>query len=131
MKEFIEVTFDPVQSRNELDELGVLLNSSANLSESKDIQPFFKARPQLTAFLGTYVSDIGPASRIAYEFPIFGDFAADIVVGNRDRGTYCLIELEDATSDSVFTLVKGKSTKEWGRRLEHGFSQLVDWFYSL
>lgn len=25
----------------------------------------------------------------------------------------------------------GKSTKEWGRRFEHGFSQLVDWFCHL
>src|SRR2546430_1042042 len=101
MKEFIEVTFDPVQSRIELDELGALLNSSANLSESKHLHPFFRARRQLTAFLGTFVSEIGPARRLAHEFPIFGDFATDIVVGNQDRGNYCLIELEDATSDSI------------------------------
>ena len=32
---------------------------------------------------------------------------------------------------SLFTKHGEKSTREWGRRFEHGFSQLVDWFYAL
>lgn len=27
--------------------------------------------------------------------------------------------------------MKGRSTPEWSRRFDHGFSQLVDWFYTL
>ncbi len=131
MKDFIGVAFDPVRSKAELVELGVLLQSGANLSESKDIQPFFKARHQLTAFLGTFAANVGPGNWIAYEFPIFGDFATDIVVGNKEQGAYCLIELEDAKPQSIFARVRGKSTKQWGQRFEHGFSQLVDWFYAL
>src|SRR5262249_54897581 len=44
---------------------------------------------------------------------------------------YCLIELEDGRPGSIFTAVKNKSTKERSRRFDHGFSQLVDWFYAL
>lgn len=53
------------------------------------------------------------------------------MLGNREQGEYCLIELEDGRLGGIFTTVKNKATKEWGRRFEHGFSQLVDWFYSL
>jgi len=131
MKSFLDVTLNPVQCKREIDELGALLKSKPKMAERAEIQPFFRARQQLSAFVGTYVPDIGPAKRLAYEFPIFGDFAADLVVGNKERGAYCLIELEDAGRDSIFTAVKGKSTKEWGKRFDHGFSPLVDWFRAL
>src|SRR5262249_51187392 len=108
-----------------------LLQSKKHLSERDDLQNFFKKRRQLTAFIGTYAPNLGPASQLAYEFPLFGDFAADIVLGNREKGEYCLIELEDGRPGSIFTAVKNKSTKERSRRFDHGFSQLVDWFYAL
>lgn len=131
MKEFIEQIFDAGRCKREIDELGVFLNSKSELSERSEILPFFNTRRQLAAFLGTYAPVVGTANRIAYEFPIFGDFIADLVIGNKDREAYCLVELEDAGRDSLFTTVRGKSTKEWGRRFEHGFSQLVDWFHAL
>ena len=39
--------------------------------------------------------------------------------------------MEDARDESIFASVKQKSTQEWSRRFEHGFSQIVDWFWSL
>jgi hypothetical protein len=60
-----------------------------------------------------------------------GDFAADIVLGNKEKGVFCVIEFEDGKPDSMFTKLPNKSTTEWSRRFEHGFSQLVDWFYAL
>jgi hypothetical protein len=114
-----------------LAELGRLLKSKADLTERRDIQPFFRKRDQLSAFLGTYTFDIGPGTHLAYEFPFLGDFAADIIVGNRDRGEYLVIELEDALPTSVFTKVKSKKTKEWSRKFDHGYSQLIDWFSCL
>src|SRR4051812_4286178 len=54
-----------------------------------------------------------------------------ILVGNSTKHSYCMIELESGTSDGIFANVKGKATKEWSRRFEHGFSQLVDWFLAL
>jgi hypothetical protein len=131
MKEFTEISLDPAQCKREIWELAELLKSKPTLAERGEIQPFFKSHQQLAAFIGTYVPDIGPARRLAFELPIFGDFVADIVVGNKERGAYCLIELEDASTDSVFVPVIGKATKEWGKRFEHGFSQLLDWFHGL
>jgi Domain of unknown function (DUF4263) len=108
-----------------------LLQSGQPLPERAVIQPFFKQRKQLSAFLGSYVPDAFPADRIAFEYSVFGDFAVDIVVGNSGTSTFCVIELEDGTPESVLASKSGRSTKEWGRRFEHGFSQIVDWFYAL
>jgi hypothetical protein len=130
MKEFKSVVYDAAKVRNELNQLGKLLKKES-LSERKDIQPFFKKRYQLSAFMGTYALDIGPGTDLAFEFPFLGDFAADIIVGNRARGEYLVIELEDGTPGSMFTKLKGKKTKEWGKRFDHGYSQLIDWFSCL
>lgn len=130
MKEFTTIRFDPAQCRKELDRFHALLASRHELSERHDLQPLFKESPQLTAFIGTRFSDIGTANRLAYELQIFGDYAADVVLGNFEQKTFCAIELEDARSNSIFHKPEGRATKEWGRRLEHGFGQLVDWFFS-
>jgi hypothetical protein len=60
-----------------------------------------------------------------------GDFAADLVLGNRETGVFAVIEFEDGKPDSIFTRPRKKATTEWSRRFEHGFSQLVDWFAAL
>jgi Domain of unknown function (DUF4263) len=101
------------------------------LAERADIQAFFKKRKQLSAFIGTFAPNIGPASLLGYEFPFMGDFSADIVLGNKETGVFCVIEFEDGKPGSIFKKLPKKSTTEWGQRFEHGFSQLVDWFYSL
>src|SRR5262249_2142088 len=130
MKDFINVDFDPAQCKRELDRFQALLASKQDLSERDDLQPLFKNNPQLTAFIGTSIPDIGPANLLANEFQIFGDYAADIVIGNLETKTFCAIELEDARPNSIFSPRQGRTTTEWGRRFEHGFSQLVDWFFS-
>lgn len=130
MKEFTRVQFDAARCRKELDRFQALLRSKNELSERGDLQRLFKSSPQLAAFIGTSIPDIGPANRLAHEFQVFGDFAADIVIGNFEKKTFCAIELEDARSDSVFRRRRGKATSEWGDRLERGFSQLIDWFFS-
>lgn len=128
MKQFSSHEFDMTQCKKDVEELGKLLVSKTELEERSDIQPIFKNRPHLHALIGSYVPDLIAVDRIAYEFPICGDFAADLVVGSSKTQNYCMIELEDAKSDSVFCELRGKATKEWGKRFEHGFSQLVDWF---
>jgi Domain of unknown function (DUF4263) len=130
MKEFDSVTFDPPRCRAELDRLQSLLASKTDLSERGDLQPLFKECPQLAAFIGATIPGIGPATRLAYEFDVFGDYTADLVIGNPEKKTFCAIELEDARPDSIFHQIGSRATKEWGRRLEHGFGQLVDWFFS-
>ena len=130
MKEFIPIDFDPAQSRQELDRFRSLLASKHELSERYDVQPLLQECRQLMALIGVGIPRSGPANRIAYEFPVFGDYVADIVIGDFERQCYCAIELEDARPNSIFHKLEGKATPEWGRRFEHGFGQLVDWFFS-
>jgi Domain of unknown function (DUF4263) len=127
-KQFKQITLDPKKCRAEINELGALLKSKAALSEKNDVQPFFKNRPQISAFIGSYVRDSGPATDYAFEYPFYGDFAADLVVGDKAGRRFCVIEFEDGRKDSIFKVPKGKSTPEWSPRFEHGFSQIVDWF---
>jgi hypothetical protein len=131
MKEFKTVAFDAAKVRTDLESFGKLVKSRPRLAEREVLQPFFKKRVHLSAFMATYALDLGPSTHLAYEFPFLGDFAADIIVGNREQGEYLVVELEDGAPDSVFTKVRGKSTKEWSRRFDHGYSQLIDWFSCL
>ena len=73
---------------------------------------------------------VNKIDRLGHEMDVFGHFRCDVVVGNSTERAYSLIEFEDATEGSVFR--KGpKYNDEWGPRLEHGFSQLVDWFWTI
>lgn len=94
-KNLEEVVFSPEKCRAELAAFKKLLDSRKELGERKDIQKFFKRRKQLSAFIGTFAPNIGPAKRLAFEFPFLGDFSADIVLGNNESGTFCVVELED------------------------------------
>jgi hypothetical protein len=130
-KNLESILFNPTQCRRELAAFHKLLRTKTHLAERADVQMFFKKRTQLAAFIGTFAPNIGPATHLGFEYPFMGDFSADIVLGNTEKGVFCVVEFEDGQPDSIFTRVPKKSTTEWSRRFEHGFSQLVDWFYSL
>ncbi len=130
MKEFLSINFNPAQCRAELDRFRELLDSKDELSEQHELMPLFRECQQLAAFIGSRVPNIGPANRLAYRFEVFGDHVADIVIGNMEKKCFCAIALEDARPNSVFNKLESKATTEWGRRFEHGFGQLVDWFFS-
>jgi hypothetical protein len=125
------IAFDLAALDGELRALGAFLKSKADLSEKKDIQPFFKARKHLSAFLGTFSPAVGPATELAFEFPFFGDFSADVLLGNKKAGEFCVVEFEDGRRDSLFKRQPARGNPEWSARFEHGFSQFVDWFYHL
>src|SRR5262249_44514714 len=57
-------------------------------------------------------------------------YGADIVLGNREK-QFCFVELENGDPNAVLERVGKKSTKEWSKDFEHGFSQVVDWFCHL
>jgi Domain of unknown function (DUF4263) len=130
-KIFETITYDPMKCKKELQALGRMLQAKPALSERDDILPFFKTRRQLAAFLGTFASDIGPATEIAYEYSFLGNYAADLIVGNRKSRHYLAVEFEDGKDTSIFKKVRNRSTTDWSARFDHGFSQLVDWFYTL
>jgi hypothetical protein len=124
------IDFSPDECARELQRFKQLLDANLELSEGKDILPFFKKHKNLSALIGTKNPYVTRFDCLAYEYDLFGDFACDLVVGDRSKQAYTLLEFEDARRRTLFC--KGtKSTHEWGRRCEHGFSQLVDWFWRI
>jgi hypothetical protein len=130
MKGLDTFTIDLKQCLVELEEFEQLLHNNSELRERRDILPFFKQRLNLSAFIGFYVPQIVKLNQLKHEFTFFGDFRADLVVGDSVNNTYCFIEFEDATKESIF-VNKGRSTLDWSSRFEHGFSQIIDWFWKL
>ena len=131
-KLFTDIDFDYATFKREIQEYEDFLNSKVDLDEMADIQPFFKLRPTLTSHIASSISNISVPNKIAFEYNIFGDFACDLAVGNTDSNTYCFIEFEDAKKKSLFIEDrKHKYKPSYGQRLEHGYSQIVDWFYKI
>jgi hypothetical protein len=131
MKELDNHIFDLAKYEVELEEFRLLLESKDELSEKGDILPFFNIRRQLSSQIATIFPKIISTERIAFEFDIFGDFASDLTVGDNKTNTYCFIEFEDAREQSIFLKVGKKYKHEFSPRLEHGFSQLIDWFFKI
>ena len=122
--------FDPQACEGELVAFEGLLAGKAELGERADVLPFFRAHPQLTAFIGSYHPNLITPDRLGLEVPLFGMFQADAIVGDRARNAYCLIEFEDGRAGSVFVR-RGRRISDWAPRFEHGFSQIVDWLWLL
>ena len=129
MKELQSFQLDFAQCGTELDKFRQLLDARDELSERKDVLPFFKKRRHLSALMGLLAADLITPTRLAYEFSIFGDFTCDVAIGGSRKGSYCLVEFEDGRSDSVFRKAGRKATREWSPRFEHGYGQIIDWFW--
>lgn len=130
-KDLEVIAFNPTQCRKELAAFKKLLASQERLDERKDVLAFFKKHKQLAALMLSLAPGSGHANLIAFEFPFLGDFSADVVLGSRETSTYCLVEFEGGKQNSIFRKVRNRSTTEWSPQYEHGFSQLVDWCYTL
>ena len=130
MKALEPFTFQPKECSSELDAFQKLLDSKGELKERGDILPFFQRHKNIAALIGTYAPTLVTIDRLSFEYTLFGDFRADLIVGDAHRKSYCLVEFEDATKESVFK-VKGRTTSDWSDRFEHGFGQLVDWFWKV
>lgn len=131
MKKLTQHTFDRAQCRVQWKEFEQLLKSKTVLDENKDILPFFKARQDLSLFITSYIPDIKDADVLAHEYPIYGDFRADLVIGDSVTHNYLLVEFENGSANSIFTKKKSKATPDWAPRFECAFSQLVDWLWKL
>jgi Domain of unknown function (DUF4263) len=131
VKTFDSVRLNVAQCGRDLDDFGNLLASRDELSETRDVLPFFRQRPHISAMLGSYLpSMLNPERVISYEYRLYGDFATDLVIGDPSRASFCFVEFEDALPTSVFG--KGsRSIPVWSSRFQNAFSQVVDWFWSL
>lgn len=122
--------FDPYACQDELAAFERLLAGHEALGEREDILPFFRSHLHLAAFLSSYHPNLITSNRLGLEVPLFGQFQADAIVGDRTRHAFCLVEFEDGRANSVFVR-RGRQTSDWASRLEHGFSQIVDWLWLL
>lgn len=128
---FTALTFDPAHCRADIDAFERLLIENPELSEREQILPFFRAHPHLCLLMGAYNSSIVVADRLACELSLFGQFTADVVVGDWRRKRYCLIEFEDGKRNSMFVRRAGRQTTDWTSRFLVGYSQVADWFWLL
>ncbi len=122
--------FDPMACRTDLDDFKRFLAAKPELSERGDISPFFRAHPHLSAFLGSYNPNVTTYDRLAVEVGLFGQFAADVVAGDRHNRAYCFVEFEDGQSNSIF-VNRGRQTTDWAPRFDHANSQIIDWLWLL
>ncbi|MFO0863930.1 MAG: DUF4263 domain-containing protein [Gemmataceae bacterium] len=131
MKLFDTFTFDYEECRNQLEEFRTLMNNKSSLSEKSDVLPLFQKSRQLAWFFSSFNTRIRTVDRFAREFDVFGDFSADLAIGDSAAGEYCFIEFEDARTNSVFDRKGTKATRDWGARFDHGYSQIVDWIHKI
>lgn len=125
------MAFDPAQCRADLDAFERLLAENRDLSEREQILPFFRAHPHLSLLLGVYNPGVVAIDLLAYELPLFGQFTADVAVGDWRRKRYCLVEFEDGKRNSIFVRRGGRQTTNWASRFLAGYSQVMDWFWLL
>jgi hypothetical protein len=87
--------FDATQCRQEWYEFEDLLKSKSKLEERKDVLPFFKKRHDLSMLICNYFPKVVEPNTFAHEYAIYGDFVADLVVGDSSRHRYLLVEFEN------------------------------------
>lgn len=131
MKKFQEFRFDPRTCRTQLNELKAHLENHDNLNERKDVLAFFREREHLSAYIGSYSFNLNDFDRLAFEYDLFGDFKADLAIGDSRHGSYCFVEFEGASPTSIFKSESARATRIWSSKFEQGYSQIVDWFWKL
>ena len=130
MPNFNNVTFDINKCQLELQDFYDLLANNTTLSERNKILPFFRNRLHLSSLVGLY-NNIINADRIAHEYDLYGEFRADLVVGDGSRSAYCFVEFENADDKSIFVTKTTRTTPFWSQRFLGAFSQVADWFWKL
>ncbi|WP_426781181.1 Shedu immune nuclease family protein [Pseudomonas syringae] len=131
MKNLQPHTLAPIIARTQWDDFSTLLTNKTTLSEQRDVLPFFKNRKDLSLLICNYFPRFKSADCFAHEFAIYGDFVADLIVGDSKAKHYLLIEFEDGAPNSVFKTKGKKATPDWSSRFEGAHSQLVDWLWKL
>jgi hypothetical protein len=130
MPDFQPHVLDWPACRLQVQELKALLESSADLPEAV-FHDFFEPRADLRALVGLSNSALLSPDRLAWQYPLFGDFRCDFAVGDWARKAYTFVEFEDARPNSLFVKQGEKATRAWASRFESGYSQVIDWFYKL
>jgi hypothetical protein len=126
-----DITLNLKLATDDLKQLKANLGDPTWTRERDQILPFFKSATNLSAFIGRIYCDT--VNRYKHECQILNFFRADLVAGDAIDNRYLFVEFEDADPNSMF--VKPRQTTriadEWSTNLEHGYSQVIDWFWLL
>ncbi|MBI1829282.1 MAG: DUF4263 domain-containing protein, partial [Thaumarchaeota archaeon] len=124
--------FDSKICRSELNQFKKLLDEKQDLRERKDIQKNFKEWTHLSMYIASYNPRVSEFNRYKHEYDIGGKFRCDLIAGDGSNNAYCLIEFEATGKEYIFApKVPSKYTRDWSSDFEHGFSQIIDWFWLL
>ncbi len=127
-----DLVFDISECAKEVKEFGKLLKGKTALKERTDILKFFRRHQHISAFIALYDTHITKYNKIKHEYNVAGKFQADLIVGDSTKHAYCLIEFEEGAPGSIFKKKSvTRSFPEWSGRFEHGYSQIIDWFWCL
>jgi hypothetical protein len=127
---------DWAQVKIDLDALEKLLKDNNELEETGpgSLQEFFTSRPNLLLLMSrAFCPGLHPAAFLP-ECSIFHEFRADYAVANKERSKFLFVEFENAKKYSVFAKkaeTDGHTSYQWSKTFEHGFSQVVDWYFRL
>jgi hypothetical protein len=121
---------DWVACRDQVLRLKALLDSSDDLGEAA-LRELLEPSSHLRAAVGLYNRSLDCPDRLAWEYPIFGDFRCDFAIGDSTRKAYTFVECEDARPNSLFVKQGARAARAWSSQFERGYSQIIDWFYKL
>src|SRR4051794_25802084 len=107
MPDFQPHTLDLTVCRQQVQELKALLDSSADLGEAV-FHDFFEPRVHLRAMIGRWNSALLSPDRLAWQYPIFGDFRCDFAVGDWGWGSREMSRTRSASA---------RQSKHQGRRI--------------
>jgi Domain of unknown function (DUF4263) len=124
MSAFNAISFNINNADQQLRSFKLWLSSVSFVGETAIVGEI-KSRPQMACLLGATLGLQAP-DLIKFELALKGMFKTDLVLGNNSTRTFGLVEFEDACCNSIFK--KGtKQYRYWAPRIEHGFSQIIDW----
>jgi hypothetical protein len=124
----IQVSLD--RAERELREFGHFLHENEYFGEGAVVKELRK-RPDLICLIANMAPHIIIGDRYKFEFGIAGVFWADLVVGSSQSKWFVFVEFEDGSKNSLFGSVGTHQMRNWSRRFEHGFGQMIDWASAL
>ncbi len=125
-----QVNLDRIECQESLNAFRNLLEEGKVYGETFFLS-FFKEHPNLILLMGS-LAGYNP-EYYQNEFNIFNEFYADFAIANSKMDHFTFVELEDDGNESVFREKENEKTKRyvWSPVFEHGYSQIIDWFYRL
>ena len=136
MIKMIPAKLDLSTAKTDLAALDKLLADNDELEEtgSGGLQEFFTLRPNLLLLMSrAFCPGLLPAAYL-HECSVVHEFRADYAVANKDRSKFLFVEFENAKKDSIFSskaITKANHSYQWSKTFEHGFSQVVDWYFRI